>query len=190
MNWRFTMHRKSSRLTALCVHCGQSFSRFPSAMGPYCSHSCEYAARRRIPTDRFWTRVDKSSDCWNYQDGSRRYGRVTLENGRRIYAHRFSWELHFGPVSSGMYVCHHCDNPRCVRPDHLFLGTMADNQRDMVLKGRSTTRLTASQVRDIRTRYGAGGITQQTLASEFGCHQRTISRIVLKQRKSGHQHVA
>jgi hypothetical protein len=87
--------------------------------------------------DRFWANVDKSGDCWEWQasvnlDG---YGRFCLK-GKRIRAHRLSWVLANGEIPEGMCVLHKCDNPPCVSPDHLFLGTRADNVRDMVQKGR------------------------------------------------------
>lgn len=68
----------------------------------------------------------------------RGYGSFTLDGslGESVAAHRFSWELHFGEVPDGMYVLHKCDNPPCVRPDHLFLGTQSDNMYDMWDKGR------------------------------------------------------
>lgn len=94
--------------------------------------------------DRFWAKVDKSGDCWVWTASVFRerlgYGKFQTGSNRgesRVaYAHRVSWELHFGPIPNGLFVCHHCDNPPCVRPDHLFLGTAADNVRDMDRKGR------------------------------------------------------
>jgi HNH endonuclease len=87
--------------------------------------------------ERFWGRVDKSGECWEWTGslGSHGYGEFGVA-GDRVLAHRYSYELASGPIPDGLYVCHHCDNRRCVRPDHLFLGTARDNALDMVRKGR------------------------------------------------------
>ncbi len=89
------------------------------------------------PSARFWQKVQKGDGCWEWQ-GSRNklgYG-ITSLRGRAIRAHRVSWEIVNGPIPDGLLVCHRCDNPACVRPDHLFLGTQIDNLRDMRTKGR------------------------------------------------------
>lgn len=87
--------------------------------------------------DRFWKKVLKGNGCWLWQGGKtvRGYGTIRIA-GRDGYAHRASWIIHYGPIPSGQYVCHTCDNPTCVNPSHLFLGTQKDNIQDMVNKGR------------------------------------------------------
>jgi hypothetical protein len=86
---------------------------------------------------RFWAKVSKGDGCWIWT-GSRNpkgYGRLNTGNRVRL-AHAISWELSHGAVPDGLWVLHRCDNPPCVRPDHLWLGTAADNTADMVAKGR------------------------------------------------------
>jgi len=89
--------------------------------------------------DRFWAKVHKSdapNGCWEWIGcrNHKNYGDIRALNER--YAYRVSWVMAYGPIPSGLSVCHKCDNPPCVRPDHLFIGTTADNQKDSVAKGR------------------------------------------------------
>ena len=72
-----------------------------------------------------WTRYTRSSG----------YGLIGIDRAR-VYTHRFAWELANGPIPDGMFICHHCDNPPCCDPEHLFMGTVADNSADMITKGR------------------------------------------------------
>lgn len=136
--------------------------------------------------DRFWSKVDRSGSCWIWTgsiDPTTGYGK--LSKGRRLgptHAHRVSWEIHFGPIPKGLFVCHRCDNRPCVRPDHFFLGTNEENMIDAALKDR-LGKLSQTQIDEIRTQYKTGSVTQYQLADEFGVSQLTISRVV---RRKGH----
>lgn len=133
---------------------------------------------RRVPLgDRVWSRVVKTgAGCWEWA-GNRSalgYGIVTVQHSTRLRAHRVAWELANGPIPDGVAVCHRCDNPPCINPDHLFLGTHADNMRDMVGKARqphgarnARAKLTADQVAELRAAR-ARGEPLASLASRFG----------------------
>ncbi len=92
----------------------------------------------RLPV-HFWARVRVlENGCWEWIGAQipKGYGQIRYIKRRQILTHRLAWEELSGPIPDGLYVCHHCDNPPCVRLDHLFLGTQADNMEDMMLKGR------------------------------------------------------
>ncbi len=131
--------------------------------------------------ERFWNKVDKSLECWNWTAslGGDGYGQFRVEGTIRL-AHRVSYELEYGAIPSKLCVCHHCDNPPCVRPEHLFLGTRDDNNQDAIRKGRNAkgrmvpqAKLTEEQVKSIRldTR------SRREIAKEYGLYYNTISKI-------------
>lgn len=87
--------------------------------------------------ERFFAQVEKTPGCWKWKGVKRRFGYGAMAIGKTgIIASRASWIIHNGPIPDGMQVCHRCDNPECTNPEHLFLGTNADNTRDSVAKGR------------------------------------------------------
>lgn len=137
---------------------------------------------------RFLSYVDKSLPllCWNWTGGKNKYGYGRINfHGRILAAHRVSYELFVGPFPEHLRVCHSCDNPACVNPSHLFLGTDADNVCDCISKGRNcrgervaSAKLTEQQVLDIRAKYANGLALQRELASEYGVSRMQISDIV------------
>lgn len=134
---------------------------------------------------RFWQKVDRSGDCWIWTAYRQRagYGQLTV-NRRHWLAHRFAWLLCNGAIPMALDVLHRCDNPPCVRPDHLFLGTHSDNMKDCVAKGRHRNspsrgeanhkaKLTVQAVRSIRERRDAGE-TMRSLARAYGVTRQNI----------------
>lgn len=140
--------------------------------------------------ERFWSKVDKSGECWEWtasKDGSG-YGKM-LYRGALVRASRLAWMFTFGEIPEDLFVCHHCDNPGCVNPEHLFLGTQKDNMLDMVAKDRQRkigqlgehngrAKLTEADVREIRIRYEEGQ-SIPVLALDFGVSIGAIHRALI-----------
>lgn len=130
---------------------------------------------------RLLARLSRPSDdaCWVWTGFRDRkgYGQIALDGRRGVhgYTHRVAWELHNGPIPDGLWVLHRCDNPPCCNPAHLFLGTAADNNRDMAAKGRhvGTTKLTSRQVVEIVCNRGV--LSQTQLAKVYGVSNATVS---------------
>jgi hypothetical protein len=144
--------------------------------------------------ETFWSRVDiKSEDeCWNWTWGKHKegYGRFKYQN-KEFQTHRFSYLISYGNLDPNLLVCHKCDNPSCVNPKHLFLGTFKDNAQDRSNKGRcgrkgaigessGVSKLTELQVLEIRTLYNEGFGGYKKLGKKFGVHHSNIESIVKK----------
>lgn len=129
--------------------------------------------------ERYERSVTRGDGCWGWSGSTneRGYGRIGVR-----YAHRISWEIHRGPIPSGLWVLHRCDNPPCTNPDHLFLGTHAENMADANAKGRllgspskghKLTREEASEIRCLR----ASGWTRRQVSERFGIHMDNVTEI-------------
>ena len=158
--------------------------------------------------ERFFEKVKKTNSCWIWTGAKsgpkNNYGQI-FHGGKKIKAHRLSWQIHEGPIPEGMCVLHKCDNSSCVNPSHLFVGTKSDNMKDMVKKGRHwmilnpersslnnsgkapwrkklrgelnhSAKLTGNQVIKIRKMFSSG-LAQKEIAKKFGVHVSTIRRI-------------
>lgn len=144
----------------------------------------------QITDERFWSKVDKQSNgCWIWTAGKKKkmgYGLFYSDKYRRtVLAHRMAYELSVGLIPDGLHVLHHCDNPSCVRPDHLFLGTETDNAADRNRKGRQsrgeqihTARLDTLSVLELRVMYKNGGWSHRMLARRYGVTSGTITRAI------------
>jgi hypothetical protein len=147
--------------------------------------------------ERFWEKVQKGEGCWEWQAATNKFKYGTFSNGSgasktQKNAHRWAWELTFGPIKDGLYVLHRCDNPLCVRPDHLRLGTQQENIREMHQKGRGwqeryperikraedhwLSKMTWEKVREMRARFDAGE-SAKSLGGDYGIKNSQAQRI-------------
>ena len=181
----------------ICIGCGSVWKDYPSRLlrQTFCSSACANESKRRTLEERFWKYVMKADDCWPWigttnHDG---YGvlRTRLESGRRqsTFAHRVSWQMHYGEITEGLEVCHKCDNPPCVKPEHLFLATHIENIRDATVKGRMrglrgelnwNAKLTDKMVLEIHL-MTSQGVSRTAIAKHFNVSTALISAIARRQ---------
>ena len=159
----------------ICIGCENEFRKPPShAARIFCSRAC-------MATDRvFLSKINKTATCWLWtgfaKDG---YGQWKSRS-----AHRYSYSIYKGSIPAGLVVMHSCDNRLCVNPDHLSLGTIADNVADAVAKGRMAkgerkpaAKLTERSVIELRRLYGLGN-SARALGRQFGVSKTTVMDII------------
>lgn len=183
----------SKKVLLSCAACGKEVLKYRSAIRYqrfFCSHECNM---RRPPTktveERFWEKVNKTESCWLWRGclGDKHgHGKISHEN-KHIYVHRLSWAIHNGIIPEGMEVLHNCpggDNPACVNPEHLWLGTKSENAKDRHAKGRTTrgsgfgsrVKLKEEDIPLIRSRLEAGE-SRAVIANDFNVTSGAIYQI-------------
>lgn len=160
--------------------CNKHYLRWWLRGDPQATDDSPRGRNRSAAVDRFWAQVQKTESCWLWTGMVLSNGYGQIKSDRKQSVHRFSWELHRGAIPDGMVVCHKCDVRNCVNPEHLFIGTPADNNRDMREKSRHArgervcgSRLTSSQVLDIR----AADDTYAELGRRYGVSATSIRKI-------------
>lgn len=180
-----------------CQRCGEIFEkahRKPHQFAgiKFCSLRCANQKTYSEAEPRFWKYTAKGveTECWEWMGAKRKrspYGMLSVA-GSVVAAHRLSWEIHNGPIPPGMHVLHSCDNPSCVNPHHLSIGTHAENMADRGAKGRANhivgnahhkSKLTDDDVRAIRA-FARRGISGCHLAKLLAMDKSTIYDVIAR----------
>ena len=191
MSETFRVKLAKGAISLVCPICDTSFYRTASKIRPVncCSRKClgvVNAQRQQLVTKAtFFDETIKVGECWEWPFSRNRggYGKIVFE-GKQTTAHRVAFLIARGALARGDFVCHTCDNPICVRPDHLFVGDAAANARDMAEKGRAcrghahhSVRLSPKAVREIRASAQSGRL----VAAQFGVSKRAVQKIRRRQ---------
>lgn len=197
--------RQSTKVPLICNHCGKEFLVVPyeATKRPrkHCSRVCRDIARRVPFRERFQKYLSPPNErgciLWTGTRSANWYGHIwDRERGDYVATHRAAWEFAHGPIPDNSQVLHHCDEPLCCNPEHLFLGTSLDNMRDKVSKRRhshgekaSWSKLTEAKVRAIFRRHKEEGIRPSQLAAENNVSCGAIQGI-LRGRNWKHLHLS
>lgn len=174
-----------------CLQCGLSLIGKPNRnIRKFCGNQCVIAHERTKGPARFWAKVNKGphpTGCWVWTGYRQKFGYGWLCRGHSagVLAHRYSWQLLVGTIPKDKFILHHCDNPPCVNPAHLYVGSFQENASDMAARGRSTkgerswrAKLTEAQVTEILrhppaigNRWKASELQQR--AKLYGVHPTT-----------------
>jgi hypothetical protein len=170
-----------------CEYCENQ--TLPRCRQRFCSDECQWAAYEDSLDDRFWHRLGNKmpSGCilWGGAFNEDGHGEIGVRRHYHQGAHVVAYRLMVGSVPKGMCVCHRCDNPPCINPVHLFLGTSTDNRMDCVAKGRQAkgernakSKLNAERVKAMRARYASAPMTFIQLAKEFNISPAQANKII------------
>lgn len=195
-----------SKEKVICKYCGKEYldysSKVAKGLSKFCSVKCANIGKYKPFNERFV--INEITGCheWTGAKLYSGYG-VIRHKGKSTGAHRVAWEMKNGPIPQGMFVCHKCDNPKCVNPDHLFIGTVRDNTKDMMQKGRhpaqklarrqgkpfipkdysrtnplgsSNSKLTIDQVKEIKIRLSKKE-SHSKIAVDYGVTKTAITHI-------------
>lgn len=179
-----------------CLHCGNPVKKTSTTTcSKRCSNFIKWKRKRGNIRDYLINKIinysskDHSTGCWNWNKGKsdRGYAEISI-NARKERANRISYQVFIDEVPPHLFVCHTCDNPGCVNPDHLYLGTHQDNVDDKLDRDRQPrgeeiklAKLTEKDILKIRALWKEGFMSQESIAREFGVCQTTISRVILRQ---------
>jgi len=165
-------------MIVLCKECGNKFKKKPAEIkrtkNNFCTRKCSGEWRSENTIAKFYSNaVKRKNGCWEWERCINKHGYgVSRYKGTIMLAHRVSWMISLGEIKD-FHVLHKCDNPKCINPTHLFLGSHQDNITDMVLKGRNSSKLTRKDIMKIKV----SEYNNHLISKEFGVTERTIRNI-------------